>query len=296
MNRPTWLHDLSEADYHSDILGGEPTLNQSTANTILNRSPYHAWLEHPKLGNKRRKATKVMDRGTVVHSILLGNRADIVVLDYDNYRTKAAQEARDRAAEQGETPVLRKDYEYWLKDAEKIKAELAGDFGIHFEGISEACIYWQDHAPNGEQVECRSMLDHLEIFNGHAHIYDLKTTTNASPGHVTKSIINYGYDVQAAAYIRAVTESDPSLAGRIDYTIVFIEDSPAQAITPVKLSEGFLTVGRQKWDRALHIWEQCLRRNSWPCYADSTITLQPPDWYVAQAEFVPSNWEGDEDA
>ena len=44
------------ADYHQDP-GDTPTLNSTTARTMLLRTPAHAYAEHPRLGGERKDAT-----------------------------------------------------------------------------------------------------------------------------------------------------------------------------------------------------------------------------------------------
>ncbi|MEC4616304.1 PD-(D/E)XK nuclease-like domain-containing protein [Tsukamurella tyrosinosolvens] len=52
---------------------------------------------------------KEFDTGSLVHKLVLGEGADIVVVDAKDWRTKAAQEARDAAREEGKIPALTKD-------------------------------------------------------------------------------------------------------------------------------------------------------------------------------------------
>jgi hypothetical protein len=82
-------------DYHADPCVS-PSLSQSIAHTLVTLSPRHAWLEHPRLGGQKRKATKAMDEGSILHRLLLGEGVDVGVIHEDDYKTKAARELRDQ--------------------------------------------------------------------------------------------------------------------------------------------------------------------------------------------------------
>ena len=68
---PGVYYDLPEHEYHSDPCDS-PSLSASIAQTIVLESPAHAWLQHPRFGGKQIEPTKEMDRGTLVHALLLG--------------------------------------------------------------------------------------------------------------------------------------------------------------------------------------------------------------------------------
>jgi hypothetical protein len=87
-----------------------PSLTQSVAKILLEKSPLHAWHAHPRLNPdyQHDDATK-FDIGNIAHKMLLGRGKEIVVLeDFDDWRTKAAKEAREEAAAAGKLAVLGK--------------------------------------------------------------------------------------------------------------------------------------------------------------------------------------------
>src|SRR5262245_31717991 len=93
--------------YHADPCE-TPSLSHSVAHELINKSPLHSWMRHPRLGGQHKKETKEMDRGSLVHALLLGAGKPIVIIKADDWRTKASQQDRDYAREQGHIPVLEK--------------------------------------------------------------------------------------------------------------------------------------------------------------------------------------------
>src|ERR1700677_1036911 len=90
------IFNLSAEAYHADPC---PTasLSSSIAGILLDQSPSHAWLAHPRLNPNyvRESADSRFDLGSAAHMMLLEQREDrIVRVSADDWRTKAAKEAR----------------------------------------------------------------------------------------------------------------------------------------------------------------------------------------------------------
>src|SRR4051794_11565577 len=90
--------DVPPSEYFADPCS-QPSLTQSIAKLLIDRSPLHAWYSHPKLNPdfKPDDSTK-FDVGNIAHKLLLGRGKDIEVLEFSDWRTKNAQLARDIAA------------------------------------------------------------------------------------------------------------------------------------------------------------------------------------------------------
>ena len=105
-------YNISEADYHADRLCAKPTLSRSEAKVLVDDCPLLCWATHPRFGGRNNiDVTSKMDFGSGAHSIILGRGAEIITVDAEDWKTKAAREARDSIREQGKTPMLGKDYE-----------------------------------------------------------------------------------------------------------------------------------------------------------------------------------------
>ena len=274
--------DMASATYFADPCE-RPSLSASIATVIDRQSPAHAHARHPRLGGVRRADTKSLDAGSLIHTMLLGQGKAIAVVDADDWRSKAAQLARDNARAEGKVPALRKDFDGAVVAATRLRERLDG-FGVELAGASEPAVLWTETARGGGEVLCRGMLDHLIIDEAAARatIYDLKSARSAHPDALGRHIDTYGYAIQRAAYVRAIEAARPDLAGRVDFVLLFVELEAPYVALPVRLSGAFRALGEQRWARAVDIWERCLREDRWPAYAEATVEIEPPPWALTR--------------
>jgi len=269
------LTRMSAEEYHADPC--PPSLSASIAHVLLRKSPGHAYLAHPRLGNGPRDSANFLDRGALAHRLILGAGSDIAVVTADTWRSKKSQEQREEARAEHKIPVLERDHAVALADAERVKAKMA-KMGIVLAGESEVTALWGSQTLDGAMVQCRGMLDHLDG----ATIYDLKTCRSAHPEACQRHIDEYGYAVQHAAYIEAIETLRPTLAGRVKFVFVFFELEPPYSVTPIRLSSEFRELGKRRWRRAVETWERCVRTGDWPGYTDDIIEVEPRAWVMAQ--------------
>ena len=264
-------------DYHQ-----RPGFSASLAKTLIEKSPLHAWSEHPLYGAKGKKPTKEMDFSSVVHAIVLGKGKRFKPLDYDDWRTKDARAARDAARAEKLVPVLVKDLDRALEVAKHVTEQLA-DRGVVLDGESELGIEWTEQTEHGA-VLCRGMFDHVWLDRG--RLFDLKITGNASPGAVERNAENLGYAIQEAAYRRALTALDPDLAGRVEFLFGFGEPDEPHALNLCRGDGVFRALGESRWQRALNTWAACVATNTWPSYGRDVNTLSAPAWALYKEEFA----------
>ena len=267
------LLSIDPDDYHS--LHG---LSASTAKTIVAQSPLHAWHQHGAYGAAGKKPTKLMDRGNVIHSLVLGKGKAFRVIDHDSWRTNASKDARDEARAAKLIPILREDYD----DAEMATVEIMkelSDRGVVLDGVSEQAIAWTEDSESGP-VACRGMMDHLRMDAG--QIVDLKIVSSADPTSVERSAESFGYAIQAAAYQRALVQMRPELAGRTRFLFLFCEATPPYAMNVCEPDGVFAEIGERRWLRAVEIWGRCIKRNEWPGYGKTVNRLSAPPWALAR--------------
>lgn len=265
-------------DVQPDAYHALPGLSSSIATTVVSRSPLHGWSQHGAYGARSRTPTKYMDRGSIVHALVLGKGKDIAVLDFDSYKTNAAKAARDEARALNRTPILSEDYGEALMLSVVIKSKLEAR-GLILNGQSEVAIEWTEDSDYGP-VPCRGMLDHVFLDTG--RIVDLKVVTNAAPSKVERSSEDYGYAIQACAYQRALRALDPSLAGRTEFIFAFCEPEEPFAINLSRPCGAFEHIGERRWLRAVNAWGKCIRDNHWPAYGDDINFVSPPQWALAR--------------
>jgi hypothetical protein len=271
--------DITPEQYHADPCL-TPSLSSSIAKMLIDRSPAHARLAHPRLGGAAHTSTGAMDAGTVIHRLVLGKGASFEVLDFPDYRTKAAQQARDAARAQGRTPMLAHEVASLVDASKHISAQLAA-YGYRIDPAhSEVAAEWQERVHASDAlVQCRCMFDQVHIDEG--VIFDLKKTVSANPVDLQRTITNYGYDIQHAAYTSALRALRPRLAGREEFVFLFVEIEEPYAVTPVKLTGEFRELGQSRWSRAVRTWYDCLTNDDWPAYTRGVVEIEPTPWALA---------------
>jgi hypothetical protein len=245
-------------------------LSSSVAHTLVHQSPAHAWAKHPKGGNVRSERTPSTDNGNLIDALLLGGMSNVAELPFENFRTKAAQEARDEAIANHRTPVLAKD----MGEARDACVAITWNLrrgGVILDGLNQQTVVWDNLG-----AKCRGRLDHWkpEI----ATIYDLKTTRSAHPKAVANHMLTYGYDVQAAAYTQAIESIIPSMAGRVRFVFLFVETVKPFATLIAHPAGTMRELGARKWQRACEMWVKCLARKEFPCYGDGETEIEAPPW------------------
>lgn len=269
------IHDLPLAAYLADPCP-EPSLSAGCAAALIDRSPRHAWSGHPRLGNRAGEDSGAADVGTVMHQLLLEDSEDgIVVVDAEDWRTKAAREAREEARAAGRTPVLAHVMDLAREAAEAVRNQIrhhrqASDFLR--DGAPERTVLWQE----GGTTWCRARPDWLP-HDAAGPVYDLKTTTgSAAPSAWIPRIFREGHDIKAAHYLRGlevVRGVRPAA-----FRFVIAEQNPPFAVSVVELDAAAAEWAERRWRRALALWENCLLNDDWPAYAPYVHVAELPGW------------------
>lgn len=249
--------------------------SQSCAKVLLSRSALHA------RASMRKKPTKYMDRGNILHRLLLGKGKDYDVLQFSDYKTKAAQTARDASHEAGRVPVLAHHFEEHCLAAESLRVRLA-DMGLVLDGASELAFEWTEITHHGA-VLCRGMADHIWLDTG--RILDLKIIDNAAPSNVERSAATLDHAVQHAAYTRAVQQLRPDLVGRVQFLFAFCEPGEPYDVNVSEPDGVFRELGEQRWIRAVTTWAKCVAEDKFPGYGVNH--LNAPIWQLRNEGFTP---------
>lgn len=273
------IHDVREDRYHADLVTDGPTLSSSIAHLLCVRSPLHAWTAHPRLNpNWQADDSDRFDLGTAAHRILLeGSERGLVIIDADDYRKKDAQNDRDLARAQGQTPLLKKNYDRVVEMVDAARAQLRVHHAqppLLTDGKPERTIVWEE--PNG--VKCRALVDWLR--DDLAAIDDLKTTAkSADPAAYARALFSVGGDVQVAFYLRGVER----LTGvRPEWRWIVVENTPPYALSVVAPTPGIIELGHRKVERAITLWRDCLETDVWPAYPTDVCYAELPDFEAAR--------------
>lgn len=269
--RQVSLLAITAEEYHQDPCE-QPSLSASIAHILCSSSPAHARMAHPRLNpDYRSREAAHFDLGTAAHALLLEGREAVEVVDADDWRTKAAKEARDEARAAGRVPLLAAQWDEVQAMVDAAAAQLVEMIAepLFVAGKPEQPIAWQE-----DGVYCRSLIDWLH--DDYRTIDDYKTTSrSANPEQWTRSLFSFGGDIQAAFYrrgIRAVTGVEP------EFRFVVQETYPPYALSVIGVGPDVLLMADRKIDYALAVWKRCLEDDHWPGYPQRVCYAELPAW------------------
>lgn len=269
------VHDLDEATYHADPCP-EPSLSSSIAKLLVNRSPRHAWCAHPRLNpNCQPVESTKFDLGSAFHTLFLRSGVEVVAIEADDWRTKAAKAARDAARAAGKTPMLAEQLVRAKRMVELVQEQIPEHEGLaeaFAAGKAERAIVWRED--NG--VWCRARLDWMPE---RGDLYpDLKTTeASASPDAWGRGIMfNVGYDIQDAMYRRGLRRLGISDHAHLEFVVAELEHP--HLIATHRCSPSAAALADRRVDTAIRLFGACLERDSWPGYRRDTAWHDAPPW------------------
>lgn len=288
------------AEYLSDPCE-QPSLDASTAALLINSSPHHAWTFHPKLGGLKRPVTKDLENGSLYHSLLLNSGKDYRVVSpktkkgapSDSWQTAEAKELRDQIRAQGLIPILESELNEAREITEILKRKME-QRNISFPNPehAELMVEWTEYSDAGVPVQCRASIDYYDVDRN--FIYELKKIKRANQRTCEQSAVGYGYDIQRAAYIRAI---HALVGGDMPpgFGWVFYELNAPWSVSPAIASPSMIELGEMKWRRAINEWAKCLEQGIWPEYAsvDEVLYLEAPTY--SMAEEVKEQFEEEEE-
>lgn len=263
---------------------GTPKLSPSIAHVLTSESPLHAWTIHRLLGNKPRPVTDAQEKGRLLHALLLRGAELVEVIDADDYRTKAAKEARDAARAANRIPVLADKHAAALVAVERIREAIDRLGLLHLDtGHAEHRVEWSEGA-----ADCSGVLDWVS--DDAALIADLKTTEgSAHPDVCAAKLLKEGGVIQDTAYRRAIGSLHPEMLGRVRMVFLFAQTVEPYAVTAVECGGSMQEIGAARWSRAVDVWTHCLgkgrEREHWPSYADGVVKVDAPAWAMREVEF-----------
>lgn len=253
--------------YHAD-----PALSSTGARRLLECPAKFAYeREHGQAPKK------VFDIGQAAHLAVLGAGPDLVVVDARDWKTKAAQQQRDQARADGAVPLLIAEYEQVQAMAEAIRQHpFAGPLFAPDGGQAEVTLVWDDPDTG---IRCRARVDWLRNARPGWRLVlpDLKTTTDASPDAIAKSIARFNYHQQDDWYRTAVRACGLA-PNDVAFVLLFQEKTPPYVITPVQIPDTDLMLAAAKNRHARELYRDCTASGIWPGYADEPIYISLPTW------------------
>lgn len=276
--------DLPEDDYHR--LGrfgtgepGEPRygpiLSVSQAKRLL-VSPAHFYHDatHPP------EPRAVFDRGSAAHRLVLGVGADIVEIDADDWRKKAAREQRDEAYATGHIPLLAAEHARVQEMAAALRQHPIAAALLARPGHPEVSAFWT----GDDGVERRCRFDYLPnpVVDERFIAWDYKTVYgSAEPAALARTVARFRYHMQDAWYRDGIRHcldvAEPA------FLFVFQEIDPPYCVNVVELDPYAVEIGAKLCARAVEVYSECFLNGSWEAWRDvSQVSL--PRWAEMEAE------------
>jgi hypothetical protein len=133
----------------------------------------------------------------------------------------------------------------------------------------ELSVFWED---GRYRVRCKGRWD----ARNRGGLVDLKTTADASPEEFARSIVTFGYHVQASHYFSGaehVLNETPRF-----FAIIAVEHEPPHCVACYSLPSNALLAGGHLMNRALERYAEALATGKWPGYPPTIEDIQLPRW------------------
>lgn len=266
---PRFVDGLPADDYHAD----RTSISSSGLRALLPPgcpAQYRYDRDNPKPPKRE------FDLGNATHTEILGDGHEIEVIDAPNWMKADARELRDAAYDQGKVPLLAREYEQVQAMAGAVRQHPQAGPLFAGKGIAERSLYWTDPA-TGVRVRVRP--DWLKELPGLTLCVDLKSTRDANPEAVSRTIRDYSYHQQDALYIDGITAVLKPVDVR--FVFVFVSKTPPYLVTVRELVQQDRDIGRARNEKALRIYADCQRTSQWPDWTGPTTEIPPvgmPSW------------------
>lgn len=265
------FYRLPAALYHSDpcIV---PSLSSSVIREIIKFSPAHGRLLHPRLSViKPKEPHTPRDIGSAVHQMVFGAGANIAVLHgFENYNSKAAQEARREVYAAGDIPLLEKHYAIAQAMTPIARARISELTGKN--ASSETAMFWRE----GE-AWARTQVDEMSADG--SVVVDLKTTgESARPDDADSKINNDELDIQATFIIRGLDKLQPAMRGRRKFYFVFIEQFEPYAVSTLEIPEAVMAMTRRMVTAGVNMWREAMKTGAWRAYPQQPVRASMKAW------------------
>ena len=199
----------------------------------------------------------------------------------ENGTTKAGKEEKAAAQAAGVELVTLEMFDAAKGMAEAVRRQkLAQIMESSPDVMREVSIYWTEHHA-GQDVPCKARIDFLATVPGFGMVAcDLKSTTDASPEELSRSMYKWGYHRQAAWYRRALAAA--GIASEV-FVLLAVEKAAPYIVTPANVAPAARAYGEEECVRALAIYSECVKSGEWPSYTQEILELDLPEWVYRKA-------------
>jgi len=249
---------MTTQSYHSDY----EYLSKSFL-TKFALSPLHAF----EYMNAEKKDSEAMRFGRVYHAIIAGLSNEYLVFypelrpEPDKTFASTLNKAWKAEIEASHNDVISvEDYNEILTMLSRLKeneiVRKINAFSLLQEEAFRATI-------EGRKIKCKP--DGLQIHRGKNNenlVIDWKTCASIHPDSITREVVKYGYDVQAAMYCDIISKLN---GGETNMLFIFQEKNSPYDVLPVLVNSDSYTMesGRNKYQRYYDEAIECFKSGAW---------------------------------
>ena len=278
ITEPGLYGDIPEDSYHRDpVPGGSLSV---TSSKVLLEAGGPAKFKYAR--DHGRRPSKSMDAGTRAHALVLGKGIEhLELLEFPNYRTDKAKDARDAAIASGKVPTLPHE----LAEAQEIADAVLGHpttGGLFADGEAEVSMFWVDPEFG---IWLRGRMDYLIYVDGRPTIVDFKTSKSAAPDEWDKSVRDFGYYRQDPWYREGLAACLGCEWDEIGFVFAVVETEPPYLVATYYISDGSpgeygvpapddVGLGREQNRIARERYRDCMKSGIWPGYSEEIERLE----------------------
>lgn len=240
--------------------------------------------------------TPALNFGHALHlAVLQPQTADTLIRvapDVDGRTTAGKQAKAEFAASCGPGSIVLKQEEAEKLTAmvESIYAHPAARQLLEMPGLREASLLWDEPMlvdttgePEKISLPCKARLDFWPQAFG--AIIDIKSTLDASPRSINRDMVNLGYYVQGAFYLRAaerVAQAGADILVPDKFLMIFVEKDPPYLVAVRNLIPEAILLGNQDLDYPLQQMARAYLTGQWPGYSDEIEDVVLPGWKMRE--------------
>lgn len=274
ITKPQVVVDMPEDVYHADPVKSG-SLSASMAKVLI-KPGGPAKLRH-QLDNPR-PTKRIFDFGHAAHMLVLGKGLPIATIPDEALAsngaasTNAAKAIIAEARAAGKVPLKTAEAQQVTDMAEALTRNPEARDALQAAGCQVELSAFAKDDQTGVWLRCRFDMIAPSV------VADYKTAVDADPARFARrTMLDLGYHMQAAHYIDMART-----LGLIDTDAPFrfvVQEKEAPYLTSVvTVSDDYLELGRRDMRRAINLWAECSRTDTWPGYP--SITAEPPQWAI----------------
>jgi len=253
--------DMEISRYHA-----HPSISSSDVKAVATRSLAH-WR------HRKYKASPAFALGSAVHALVLEPQKNLVVRGPEDRRGAKWKDASLAADLDGKILLTEGDYDLAAEIASAVRAHPVVRGWLAEPWFTAEGSFFADDSETGVSIKARP--DGWIPRSG--LIFDIKTTRDASPDGFPKELRNYGYDLQAAFYLRTLREAGFDAK---KFIFVAVEKEPPYAVGLHVMTDRYLEHANGRVTRTLEKINAAVTAGDyttgWPMINDIDL----PRWQV----------------